>query len=243
MVHSGEEKPGSTPCSSGSLWDIAEHPRGCTNCPSPGKQNQGVDLEGPTQPLPAGSLKPARLSPRQRSRPGRAGRGRDPQPGWARAQTRLKLQDVRNPPGICQHAPCANSQCCREAGSFRGEAASPGPAPPGTLHMANRLLTLISSQLILPAPGPAGKPGSLRFGDFLSHSRLYKHLLKKNVATFTTWCKTTALGATTPAFGWPQSHRYSPGGQMSPCPPAGSCPKPTCSGPADFFARRGPLPV
>lgn len=117
MVCSGEEKPGSHQGHSGTWRDIPS----CTISPSPGKQNQGVASEGPAWPLPTGGLRPSRLSWRQRSRAGTAGRGQDPQPGWARAQTRLKLQDVRNPPGICQHTPRANSQRRRRSGELRGE--------------------------------------------------------------------------------------------------------------------------
>lgn len=102
VVRSREERPGSALCPSGSLWDTAGHPQFHKLPPAWEAEPGGWIWRDPISLLPAGSLKPARLSRRQRSR--------DPQPGWARAQTRLKLQDVRNPPGICQHAPRANSQ-------------------------------------------------------------------------------------------------------------------------------------
>lgn len=90
---------------------------------------------------------------------------------------------------LSTRAPCQFT-APQTSGEFWGEAVTVGPAPSGTLHTANTSLTLISSQLILSAIRRAGKTGSLHFGDFLSHSQLHKHLLKKTVATFTTWCKT-----------------------------------------------------
>lgn len=112
--------------------------------------------------------------------PARLGKRADASEAAGRSQSSWNLST---------RAPCQFTAPPR-SGEFWGEAVSVGPAPPGTLHTVNTLLTLISSQLNLPTIRPAGKPGSLHFGDFLLHSQLHKHLLNKTVATFTNWCKT-----------------------------------------------------